>query len=210
MEICELLINTGLHKRLSWLCNARVNLDLETMNMMKKAGCRLIIPGIESGNEQILRNIKKGTNLKLIREYMKNAKKAGLLVHACYMVGNEGETKESMQETLKLAMELNADTAQFYPLLPFPGTEAYIWAKKNGYISGRYDEYVKEDGTINCVLNLPGISAEEMVDFCDKARKQYYLRPSYIAHRLWEGLKNPEDLKRSLKAFGKIKSYLLK
>ena len=126
------------------------------------------------------------------------------------MVGNEGETKESMQETLKLAMELNADTAQFYPLLPFPGTEAYIWAKKNGYISGRYDEYVKEDGTINCVLNLPGISAEEMVDFCDKARKQYYLRPSYIAHRLWEGLKNPEDLKRSLKAFGKIKSYLLK
>ena len=210
MEICELLINKGLHKRLSWLCNARVNLDFETMQMMKKAGCRLIIPGIESGNEQILRNIKKGTNLKLIREYMKNAKKAGLLVHACYMVGNEGETKETMQETLKLAMELNADTAQFYPLLPFPGTEAYAWAKKNGYISGHYDEYVKEDGTINCVLNLPGISAEEMVAFCDDARKQYYLRPSYIAHRLWEGIKNPEDLKRSLKAFGKIKSYLFK
>ena len=57
---------------------------------------------------------------------MKNAKKAGLLVHACYMVGNEGETKETMEQTLKLALELNADTAQFYPLLPFPGTEAYF------------------------------------------------------------------------------------
>lgn len=209
-DICQLLIKEGLHKRLSWLCNARVNLDYDTMVQMKKAGCRLIIPGIESGNEQILRNIKKGTNLKLIRDYIKNAKKAGLLVHACYMVGNEGETKETMQETLKLALELNTDTAQFYPLLPFPGTEAYAWAKKNGYITGKYDEYVKEDGTINCVLNLPGITGDEMVKFCDDARKKYYLRPSYIAHRLWMGLKDPEDLKRSLKAFGKIKKFLFK
>lgn len=209
-EICQKLIDAGLHKRLSWLCNARVNLDLETMLLMKKAGCRLIIPGIESGSEQILKNIKKGTNLKLIREYIKNAKKAGLLVHACYMVGNEGETRETMQETLKLALELNTDTAQFYPLLPFPGTEAYAWAKNNGYIAGKYDEYVKEDGTINCVLNLPGISGEEMVRFCDDARKKYYLRPSYILRRLWLGLKDPEDLKRSLKAFGKIRKFLFK
>lgn len=210
LDICKLLIDRGLNKRLSWLCNARVNLDLETMQMMKKAGCRLIIPGIESGNEQILKNIKKGSNLKLIREYMKNAKKVGLLVHACYMVGNEGETKETMEQTLKLALELNADTAQFYPLLPFPGTEAYFWAKNNGYITGKYDEYCKEDGTINCVLNLPGLSAEEMVAFCDNARKKYYLRPSYIFHRLWLGLRNPEDLRRSLKAFGRIKQFLFK
>lgn len=210
IEICEVLISSGLNKRLSWLCNARVNLDYETMVAMKKAGCRLIIPGIESGNEQILRNIKKGTNLKLIREYMKNAKRAGLLVHACYMVGNEGETKETMKETFKLALELNSDTAQFYPLLPFPGTEAYAWAKKNGYINGKYDEYVKKDGTINCVLNLPGITAEEMVKFCDDARKKYYLRPRYILHRLYMGMRNPEDFKRSFKAFWKIKNYLFR
>lgn len=209
-EICQLLIERGLHKRLSWLCNARVNLDYETMKLMKQAGCRLIIPGIESGSEEILRNIKKGTNLKLIREYVKNAKRAGLLVHACYMVGNEGETRETMEETLRLALELNADTAQFYPLLPFPGTEAYAWAKKNGYITGRYDEYVKEDGTINCVLNLPNLSGEEMVRFCDDARKKYYLRPSYILHRLWMGLTDPEDLKRSVKAFKKIWKFLVK
>ena len=155
-------------------------------------------------------NIKKGTNLKLIREYIKNAKKAGLLVHACYMVGNKGETKETMQETLRLALELNTDTAQFYPLLPFPGTEAYIWAKNNGYINGDYDEYLKEDGTINCVLNIPGMTSGEMVQFCDKARRKYYLRLSYIIHRLWMGIKNPSDSKRSLKAFYKIKGYLIK
>ena len=126
------------------------------------------------------------------------------------MVGNEGETKETMQETLKLAFELNTDTMQFYPLLPFPGTEAYVWAKKNGYINGKYNEYVKEDGTINCVLSLPSISGEEMVKFCDDARRKYYLRPSYIMHRLWMGLQDPRDLKRSLKAFLKIKKFLFK
>lgn len=209
-EICQLLIDTGLSKRMTWLCNARASLDYDTMVIMKKAGCRLIIPGIESGNDQILKNIHKGTNQEMIRKYINNAKKAGLLVHACYMVGNEGETKETMQQTLKLAFELNTDTVQFYPLLPFPGTEAYAWAKSHGYINGRYDEYVKKDGTINCVLNLPGISSDYMVKFCDDARRKYYLRPSYIMHRLWMGLRDPRDLKRSMKAFFKIKKFLFK
>ena len=210
VEICNLLIEKGLHKKLRWLCNARVNLDYETMKLMKKAGCHLIIPGIESGSQEILDNIKKGTTLELIHAYIRNAKKAGLNVHACYMVGNKGETKETMEETLRLALELNTDTAQFYPLLPFPGTEAYEWAKSNGYIKGDYSDYCKEDGTINCVLELPNISSEEMVEFCDNARKKYYWRVSYILHRLWAGLRNPDDLKRSFKAFGKFKKYLFK
>lgn len=210
IAICDLLIQKGLHKRFRWLCNARVNLDLETMRKMKQAGCHLIIPGIESCNQQILNNIKKGITIKQVTEYVANAKKAGLLVHACYMVGNNGETKETMAETLKLALKLNTDTAQFYPLLPFPGTEAYAWAKQNGYIKGGYADYVKEDGTINSLLDLPGLSSDEMVAFCDYARKKYYLRPSYILHRLWVGLKDPEDLKRSLKAFKSIKKYLFK
>ena len=210
VKICKLMIEKGLNKRFRWLCNARVNLDLETMQIMKKAGCHLIIPGIESGSEEILKNIQKGTTLKQVHQYCENAKKAGLMVHACYMVGNEGETKETMQKTLDLALELNTDTAQFYPLLPFPGTKSYEWAKNNGYLHGGYTDYVKEDGTINSLLNLPGLSGEEMVAFCDMARKKYYMRPSYILHRLWMGIKDPQDLKRSLKAFNKIKKFLLK
>jgi len=69
---------------------------------------------------------------------------------------------------------------------------------------------VQEDGTINSLLELPNLSAAEMVAFCDEARKRYYLRPQYIAHRLYVGLTDPEDLKRSLKAFGRIKSFLVK
>ena len=210
VEICNLLIERGLHKKLRWLCNARVNLDYDTMVLMKKAGCHLIIPGIESGSQEILNNIRKGTTLAQVEQYMADDKRAKIKVHACYMVGNKGETKETMQQTLDLAMRLKADTAQFYPLLPFPGTEAYAWAKENGYIKGDYSDYVKEDGTINCLLELPEISAEEMVQFCDDARKKYYWRPSYIAHRLRVGLTDPEDLKRSIKAFGRIKDFLIK
>ena len=209
LAICKLIIEKGLNKQFKWLCNARVNLDLETMKAMKEAGCRLIIPGIESGSQQILNNIKKGTTIKQIENYIANAKKVGLLVHACYMVGNNGETKETMEETFQLALRLNTDTAQFYPLLPFPGTEAYFWAKSNGYIKGGYQDYVKEDGTINCVLELPEITSEEMVSFCDKARKRYYFRPRYILYRLGMGLRDPADLKRSLKAFGSIWRFLI-
>ena len=209
-EICNLLIERKINKQLKWLCNARVDLDYEIMVLMKKAGCRLIIPGIESGCQEILDNIHKGTKLEQIHQYVKNAKKAGLLIHACYMVGNQGETKETMNETLRLALKLNTDTAQFFPLIPYPGTGAYAWAKENNYVSKQYSDYCKEDGSHNTVLNMPHLTAEEMVAFCDKARRKYYLRPSYIFYRLWQGLKSPDDLKRSLKAFGSLKKYLFK
>lgn len=210
IAICTLLIEKKINKKIRWLCNARMNLDLETMKMMKKAGCHLIIPGVESYNEQILLNIKKGIKKEWIDAYMKNAKKAGLLVHACYMVGNMGETRETMNATLKAALRFKTDTAQFFPLIPYPGTEAYRWARENGYISGRYEDYLQEDGTLNCVVNTPELSAKELVEFCAMARKKYYMRPWYICHRLWMGLKDPSDLKRSLKAFWRLKDSLLR
>lgn len=126
------------------------------------------------------------------------------------MVGNQGETKETMKETLKLALQLNTDTAQFFPLIPYPGTEAYNWAVKNNFINLNYEKYVNEDGTHNTVLNETDLTAQEMVDFCNYARKKYYLRPRYILYRLITGLTDFEDLKRSLKAFTKLKNYLFR
>lgn len=210
VRICDLLIERGLNKKVKWLCNARVNLDYETMKKMKAAGCHLIIPGVESYNQEILNNVRKGTTLKQIDRYMADAKRAKLMVHACYMVGNEGETPETMENTLQAAMRFKTDTAQFFPLIPYPGTEAFSWAKSNGYINGKYDEYVQEDGTINCVLNLPDLSSSDLVDFCARARKRYYLKPWYIGYRIVQGLKDRDDLKRSLKAFGRLRKSLFK
>ena len=210
IEFCEKMIESGMNKKLRWLCNARVNLDLQTMKMMKKAGCKLIIPGVESTNQNILNNIKKGTTVEQIENYMKNARKAGLMVHACYMVGNQGETKETMEQTLKDALRFKTDTMQFFPLIPYPGTQAYAWAKENGYIKLSYDEYLKEDGTLNCVISTPELSSDELVAFCAHARKKYYLRPWYLMHRIKRGLSDFEDLKRSLKAFARLKNSLFK
>lgn len=208
VEFCEKMIETGMNKKIRWLCNARVNLDYETMKIMKKAGCKLIIPGIESVDQTILNNIRKGITVDQIEAYIKNAKKAGLMVHACYMVGNKGETKETMNSTLKAALRFKTDTMQFFPLIPYPGTEAYRWAKENGYIKHGYSHYLKEDGTLNCVISTEELSADNLVSFCSYARKKYYLRPWYILHRIKRGLCDIEDFKRSFKAFKRLKTSL--
>lgn len=201
-DICNMLIEKGINKKLKWLCNARVNLDYDTMVLMKKAGCKLIIPGIESGTQEMLNNMKKGTTLTQIENYIKSAKKAGLLVHACYMVGNKGETRETMNKTLELALKLNADTAQFYTLHVYPGTEAYNWAKENGYITtDDFSKWIKEDGSDNTVIQLDDISSEELVEFCDNARKKYYLRPRYILMKLGQSLTNKDEFVRNIKGF---------
>lgn len=210
-EICKLLVEKGINKKIKWLCNARVNLDYETMKLMKKAGCKLIIPGIENGTQEMLNNMKKGTTLKQIKEYVKNAQKAGLLVHACYMVGNKGETRETMEKTLKLAIELNADTAQFYTLHVYPGTEAYDWAKTNGYIiTDDFSQWIHEDGSDNTVISLDNISDKELVDFCNYARRKYYLRPKYILMKVGQSITNFDEFKRNVKGFVNFAPKLLK
>lgn len=210
-EICNLLIQKGLNKKLKWLCNARVILDYDTMVLMKKAGCKLIIPGIENGNQEMLNSMKKGTTIKQIEDYVKNAKKAKLLIHACYMVGNRGETKETMENTLKLAMKLNTDTAQFYTLHVYPGTEAYNWAKENSYIdTNDFSKWIKENGLDNTVIHTDDMTAEELVEFCNEARRKYYLRPRYILRKLGQSLTNWDELVRNVKGFLNIAPRLFK
>lgn len=208
MKICHLLVGKKLHKRLRWMCNSRVTLDYETMVEMKKAGCRLLLPGFESGSQTILNNIRKGTKVEQYKPFVDNARKAGMQVHGCFIVGNKGETRETMKETLKVALTLKLDTAQFYPLMPFPGTEAYDWAVSQGYLSGKYTDYLKEDGNHNTSMHIGEISAQELVEFCNYCRKRFYMRPWYIGHRIVMGFKSLDDLKRSLKAFGRFKGFL--
>ena len=210
VKFCQLIREKGINKKIRWMCNARVTLDYDTMVEMHKAGCRLLLPGFESGSQQILDNIKKGTNVKDFKPFVDNARKAGMQVHGCFIVGNKGETRETMEETLRVALTLKLDTAQFYPLMPFPGTEAYDWAVEQGYLSGKYTDYLQEDGNHNTSLHMDGISAEDFVEFCNYCRRRFYMRPWYISHRIYMSLKSLDDMKRSLKAFGRFKDYLFK
>ncbi|MEJ2195468.1 MAG: radical SAM protein [Ignavibacteriaceae bacterium] len=199
IEICKLLIEQN--NKLTWTCNVRADLDEETMRWMKKAGCRLVIVGFESGSNEILKLMKKGVRVEQFTA-AENARKANLLIHACYMMGNRGETLETMNETLKLAKKLNTDTAQFFPLMLYPGTEAYDWAKKEGLITANsWDDWLTPDGLHNTVVGTYDLTPEEIVDFCNYARREYYLRPAYAIMKLKNIIRHPSELKRTIKAF---------
>ncbi|MBI5884468.1 radical SAM protein, partial [archaeon] len=208
-ELCAKMIESKMN--LIWSANARADVDLDTLKLMKKSGCRLLCVGIESGNQQILNNIKKGTTLEGIRRFFKATKQAGILVHGCFMLGNIGETVETLKQTIDFAKELDPDTAQFFPIMVYPGTEAYEYFESHDFITSRdFSEWLDEEGQHRTIVSRPGLSAEELVAWCDEARRQFYLRPKYIASKAVQALTNPRELKTILKSGKTFYKYVLK
>jgi len=208
-EFCKLMTENKI--KLKWVVQCRVTLKYETMVLMKKAGCRLVVVGYESGSQKVLDGMHKGITIEMSQNFNATAKKAHLRVHGCFMVGNPGETKETMLETLKFSKKLKMDTVQYFPLIVYPGTEAWDWAKKNNYIVAKsYDEWLTKDGIHNCVLTTQDLSNEDLVNFCNYARKKFYLRPSYIFMKLGECLTSKDDFIRTVKSFNTFKNYLFK
>lgn len=208
-KICQLLIRAK--NTLSWSVNTRVNLDLPTMKLMKRAGCRLLIVGYESGSQEILNNMGKKIKLADSLKFAENARRANLLVHGCFMVGNPGETKETAKRTLEFAKKLDPDSAQFYPLFVYPGTILYNWAKKNGYLkTEKYSRWLDKDGRHACVINLSRFSAEEIMAFCEKAFLSFHFRPKYLLKKTVQLFQSPAEGWRSLKSLGNfLRSKLL-
>ncbi|MCK4778299.1 MAG: radical SAM protein, partial [Actinomycetia bacterium] len=129
--------------KITWSTNSRADADYETLNWLKRSGLRLVCVGFESGDQEVLNNIGKNLKVEQTFKFAKDARKAGVLVHGCFLVGNRGDTKETLKKTLALAKKLNPDTAQFYPIMVYPGTEAYHWMKKNNYlITENYNEWL--------------------------------------------------------------------
>lgn len=207
---CELLIEAG--NRIPWTCEVRVNnLDYETIAMMKKAGCRLLVAGFESGNNQILKNIKKGTTAEQGWRFTADARRAGVLVHGCFVAGQPGETRATLNETLNYALDLDLDTAQFFPMQVYPGTEAFAWAQKNNYLTTtNYAEWVTKDGLHSTVIDLPDLSHNDLVAWCDFARRRFYLRPKYIRAKAMQSLTSWGELKRIVKSAGRFSRFLFK
>lgn len=186
-ELAESFIENGVS--ISWTSNMRVDVDLETLMLCRYAGLRTVCVGFESGSNEMLANMRKGITTEMSVQFAENAKKAGILVHGCFMVGTPGENNDSMRKTLKLALEMNLDTAQFYPMMVYPGTEAYRQALESGnLLADSWRDWLTEEGLHNCVIRTESLSSAELVDFCDYARRRFYLRPSYILRKLWRSL----------------------
>lgn len=208
VEFCKELIKRNI--KIKWYCNVRVDLKYETMQWMRKAGCVLVTVGYESANEQILKNINKKITPEMILEFSRNTRRAGLLVHGCFMAGNRGETKETLKESLNLSLKLMDDTMQFFPLMVYPGTKDYEWAQQEGLLTIRdHSDYVTKDGNHNSVLRMPDMSSDEIRRWCNSARRRYYLRPRYILYKLVQQVRYPSEMRRTFKATKRFIKFLM-
>jgi radical SAM superfamily enzyme YgiQ (UPF0313 family) len=205
--LAEALISQG--SQLPFSANSRADVPYETLVHLKQAGLRLLCVGFESGDQDVLDSMCKGIEVEQFRRFRADARRAGVLVHGCFMAGGAGETRESLAKTLKLAKELDPDTAQFFPLMVYPGTEAFTWAKDRGYlISEDYRQWLTSEGLHRTVLDRPELSGEELVAWCDQARRSFYLRPRYIAGKLRQIVEQPAEAGRILRAARSLSGHL--
>ena len=197
---------------ISWIANSRADAGNETLHALKQCNCRLLCVGFESGDQKVLNAMQKRLDINTARNFVKNAKHAGILIHACFIVGNPQETPQTLETTLEYAKSLNPDTAQFFPIMVYPGTQAYNWARANGYLlTEDYSCWNTPEGLHNCVVSRAGLTNLDLVRFCDYARKEFYLRFRYISYRLWRLLRHPvEDGPRMLKSLKVFKKFIFR
>ncbi len=203
IDLCNAMIKEGI--KLTWSCNARVNTDLETLQKMKEAGGRLTCVGFETPTQQVLNSVIKGQNKVMQVEFKKRADKAGILVNGCFILGLPNDTPETMQATIDFAKFLNSNTSQFYPMMVYPGTKAFQWAKENNFISTEdFSKWLTPEGLHNTVIKRPELSPEEVLKWCNKARMDFYAKnPRYWKKAIIQSIKNPKEGIRIAKA-GKV------
>jgi len=165
--------------KLTWSCTSRVTTDYETLKAMKEAGCRLLIVGYESGDPQILKNIKKGATIERARQFTRDCHELGLLIHGDFIVGLPGETRETINRTIAFAKELDVQTIQVSVAHAYPGTELYDHVTENGFlVCGQ--KMVDEGGHQLAHVAYPGLPADEMLSALHRFYDEYYFRPRAI------------------------------
>jgi len=175
VNLCKLMIaeNINIH----WTCNSRVDyVDEEMLQLMGKAGCRLISWGIESGNESILRHAHKGADPAKAERALRWAKKAGIMNWGYFIIGLPTETEETIQQTIAFAKKLPLDIALFHVAAPYPGTPFFFEVVKNGWFrpGTRWEQVDMDKGT---VLDYPGLPAERLLYWQKRAFREWALRP---------------------------------
>lgn len=192
--LCDEFIKTGLNKRLRWSCLTRVdNIDSNLLKHMKQAGCTRVEFGIESGSEKILEYLKKGINIRQIKEAFSAAKKIGLSTMGFVILNVPGETKETIAETKRLIMELDPDFLQLSFATPYPGTELFeLCVKDNLLMSKDWSKYIFLNYQI-IKNNL--ITEDEFKKLMRDIQLSFYLRPKHILNMWLYAFKNLTQIK---------------
>ncbi|MBA4356648.1 MAG: hypothetical protein C0405_02855 [Desulfovibrio sp.] len=181
---------------LTWSCFSRVDaVDEDILRRMKQAGCHQIMYGVESASPEILRNIGKRITLEKVEDAIRMTKRVGIDVRAAFMIGNPGETRQSLEDTMNFAIRLNPDLVIFNIATPFPGTEMFQWAEEHGLLTTKdWEDY----DLSRPVMTLPTLAQADLERFYSRAYRRFYLRPGYILQRLGK-IRSLSDMAQALR-----------
>ena len=183
-----------------WSCNAKANVPYSTLKIMKENGLHLLLVGYESGDDQILLNIKKGLRTETARRFSEDCRKLGIVVHGTFILGLPGETQETIAKTIAFAKEMNPHTLQVSLAAPYPGTRLYQQAVENNWIApNSAGKLVNDKGEQVATISYPHLSKEEIYHGVETFYKSFYFRPSKIWEIVREMLGNWDMLKRRLR-----------
>ena len=192
-KIAQLLKPLGI----TWSTNSRANVDYETLKVMKEGGLRLFVVGYESGNAEILKNIKKGVRLDRARRFTRDCRDLGILIHGTFILGLPGESRETIEESMRFAREMDCETIQVSLASPYPGTEMFEYVTTHGYLA--VDPLLDEAGYQKCTVQYPNLSADEIYQSVERFYRSFYFRPRYILKSVRKMLASSEECMRLLK-----------
>jgi anaerobic magnesium-protoporphyrin IX monomethyl ester cyclase len=204
--ICRMLIAEGLNT-VPWITihgiNAH-NTDEELLRLMKQAGCKRVGFGVESGNQCVLDSIKKQQTVDEVRRAFANAKKVGLETMGFFIFGLPADTEETMEDTIRLALELDPELANFMIAAPYPGTEMYDIILQEGHLfSQDWADFAIHDEKAR--FEMGDLTAELVERKWREAYRRFYLRPS----RLWRRVTSPDTWRRLPTHFSNFKRFFV-
>ena len=183
----------------TWSCNAKANVPYDTLKVLKENGLRLLLVGYESGNQQILHNIKKGLLIETAKKFTKDCHDLGIKIHGTFILGLPGETTETIRETINYAKEINPHTVQVSLAAPYPGTFLYDQAVENNWLDAANAELIDENGVQIAPLHYPHLSHTEIFNSVEDFYKKFYFRAPKIASIVGEMVRSPDMMKRRLR-----------
>ncbi len=195
---------------LEWSCNAKANVPYETLKVLRDNGLRLVVVGFESGDEQILTNIKKGVRVDRARQFAKDCHELGITMHGTFIVGLPGETTETIRQTINFAREINPHTIQVSIAAPYPGTSLYRQAQEEGWLSPDDADLVDEHGVQTAALSYPNLNRTEIFNSVDTFYRKFYFRAGKIAEMSAEMIRDGDTMKRRLREGAEFVNFLRK
>jgi hopanoid biosynthesis associated radical SAM protein HpnJ len=183
----------------TWSCNAKANVPYASLKVMAENGLRLLLVGYETGNQQILVNIKKGMRIDVAKQFTKDCHALGIKIHGTFILGLPGETTETIQETIKFAIETNPHTIQVSLAAPYPGTFLWDQAAREGWLDTANTEYVDAHGVQIAPLAYPHLAHTEIFTSVEQFYRKFYFRAPKIASICNEMVRDRQMLVRRLR-----------